>query len=104
VDGISHAAVQQIPVPGSVPAAIFVTAIDTNPLSADPQPLIFAQRKAFDAGLTLLTRLTAGKVHVCQAWGNLAAIRKGRSPLTNLPARIRQALPERTFIFLNPSA
>lgn len=57
------------PVPGSVPAAIFVTAIDTNPLSADPQPLIFAQRKAFDAGLTLLTRLTAGKVHVCQASG-----------------------------------
>lgn len=57
------------PVPGSVPAAIFVTAIDTNPLSADPQPLIFAQRKAFDAGLTLLTRLTAGKVHVCQGSG-----------------------------------
>jgi len=57
------------PVPGSVPAAIFVTAIDTNPLSADPQPLIFAQRKAFDAGLTLLTRLTTGKVHVCQGSG-----------------------------------
>ncbi|HCT9532620.1 TPA: NADH:ubiquinone reductase (Na(+)-transporting) subunit A, partial [Enterobacter hormaechei] len=35
------------PVPGTVPAAIFVTAIDTNPLSADPQPLILAERKAF---------------------------------------------------------
>jgi len=57
------------PVPGSVPAAIFVTAIDTNPLSADPEPIILAQRKAFDAGLTLLTRLTEGKVHVCQASG-----------------------------------
>ncbi|HGL6499813.1 TPA: Na(+)-translocating NADH-quinone reductase subunit A [Enterobacter hormaechei] len=55
------------PVPGTVPAAIFVTAIDTNPLSADPQPLILAERKAFDAGLTVLTRLTPGKVHVCQA-------------------------------------
>lgn len=57
------------PVPGTVPAAIFVTAIDTNPLSADPQPLILAERNAFDAGLTLLTRLTPGKVHVCQASG-----------------------------------
>ncbi|WP_336217936.1 Na(+)-translocating NADH-quinone reductase subunit A [Enterobacter hormaechei] len=57
------------PVPGTVPAAIFVTAIDTNPLSADPQPLILAERKAFDAGLSVLTRLTPGKVHVCQASG-----------------------------------
>lgn len=57
------------PVPGTVSAAIFVTAIDTNPLSADPQPLILAERKAFDAGLTVLTRLTPGKVHVCQASG-----------------------------------
>ncbi|MBE3514184.1 MULTISPECIES: Na(+)-translocating NADH-quinone reductase subunit A [Enterobacter] len=57
------------PVPGTVPAAIFVTAIDTNPLSADPQPIILAERKAFDAGLTVLTRLTPGKVHVCQASG-----------------------------------
>jgi len=57
------------PVPGTVPAAIFVTAMDTNPLSADPQPLILAQRQAFDAGLTLLTHLTDGKVHVCQASG-----------------------------------
>ena len=57
------------PVPGTVPAAIFVSAIDTNPLSSDPQPLILAESKAFDAGLTVLTRLTPGKVHVCQASG-----------------------------------
>ncbi len=35
----------------------------------DPEPVILAQRKAFDAGLTILTRLTPGKVHVCQAGG-----------------------------------
>src|SRR5690606_16830255 len=57
------------PVPDTLPAAIFVTAIDTNPLSADPEPIILAQRNAFDAGLTVLTRLTSGKVHVCQAGG-----------------------------------
>lgn len=57
------------PLPGSVPAAIFVTAMDTNPLAADPQPIILAQREAFNAGLTVLTRLTDGKVHVCQGSG-----------------------------------
>lgn len=57
------------PQPASVPAAIFVTAMDTNPLAADPQPLIRAHREMFDAGLTLLSRLTDGKVHVCQAGG-----------------------------------
>lgn len=57
------------PVPGSEPTAIFVTAIDTNPLAADPEPIILAHREAFNAGLTLLTRLTDGNVHVCQNSG-----------------------------------
>ncbi|HAT1573071.1 TPA: Na(+)-translocating NADH-quinone reductase subunit A [Kluyvera cryocrescens] len=57
------------PTPGTEPVAIFVTAMDTNPLAADPQPIILAQREAFNAGLTLLTRLTDGKVHVCQRSG-----------------------------------
>ncbi|MGL5968908.1 MAG: Na(+)-translocating NADH-quinone reductase subunit A [Kluyvera sp.] len=57
------------PAPGTEPAAIFVTAIDTNPLAADPEPIILTHREAFNAGLTLLTRLTDGKVHVCQRSG-----------------------------------
>ena len=59
----------KIPAPTSAPAAIFVTAMDTNPLAADPQPIIHQHREAFNAGLTVLTRLTDGKVHVCQASG-----------------------------------
>ncbi|WP_270503159.1 Na(+)-translocating NADH-quinone reductase subunit A [Kluyvera ascorbata] len=57
------------PAPGTEPVAIFVTAMDTNPLAADPQPIILAQRDAFNAGLTALTRLTDGRVHVCQGSG-----------------------------------
>lgn len=57
------------PAPGTEPVAIFVTAMDTNPLAADPQPIILAQRDAFNAGLTVLTRLTDGRVHVCQGSG-----------------------------------
>ena len=54
---------------GSKPAAIFVQAIDTNPLAADPAVVIAEQPAAFAAGLALLTKLTDGKVWLCKAPG-----------------------------------
>lgn len=57
------------PRPGSTPRAIFVTVIDSQPLAADPQVIIAEQPAAFNAGLTVLTRLTDGKVHVCHSAG-----------------------------------
>lgn len=56
------------PVPGSKPSSIFVQAIDTNPLAADPQVVINTNKEAFSNGLTLLSRL-ADKVFVCHAQG-----------------------------------
>lgn len=55
------------PRPGTVPRAIFVSVIDTQPLAADPLVIIAEQQDAFNAGLTVLARLTQGKVHVCHA-------------------------------------
>lgn len=57
------------PHPGTSPRAIFVSAIDTQPLAADPLVIINEQLAAFNAGLTVLARLTEGKVHVCHAAG-----------------------------------
>ncbi|MBS0054390.1 Na(+)-translocating NADH-quinone reductase subunit A [Yersinia sp. Marseille-Q3913] len=57
------------PLPGSHPRAIFVSAMDTQPLAADPQVIIATEPDAFKHGLTVLTRLTEGKVHVCHAPG-----------------------------------
>ncbi|MEJ2042544.1 MAG: Na(+)-translocating NADH-quinone reductase subunit A [Reinekea sp.] len=57
------------PVVGSRPAAIFVQAIDTNPLAADPAVVIAEQKASFAAGLSLLTKLTDGKVWLCKAAG-----------------------------------
>jgi len=91
------------PVSGSVPAAIFVTAIDTNPLSADPEPIILAQRKAFDAGLTLLTRLTEGKVHVCQAsGGKLGGHPQGQVTFNEFAGPHPAGLPGTHIHFLEP--
>jgi Na+-transporting NADH:ubiquinone oxidoreductase subunit A len=53
----------------TVPASIFVTAMDTHPLAADPALIIAEQADAFKAGLQVLKRLTEGKLFVCKAPG-----------------------------------
>jgi len=64
----------KVPAPGTVPHAIFVPAMDTNPLAANPDIIIADQLQAFRDGLVLLGRLTDGPVWVC------------RSPDSSLPA------------------
>ncbi|SHE86204.1 Na(+)-translocating NADH-quinone reductase subunit A [Vibrio gazogenes] len=56
----------KVPAIDSATKAIFVTAIDTNPLAADPQLIINEQSDAFVAGLDILSVLTEGKVYVCK--------------------------------------
>jgi Na+-transporting NADH:ubiquinone oxidoreductase subunit A len=53
------------PAPDSSPDAIFVTATDTNPLAADPNIVIDLYKDDFKHGLSVISRLTAGKVFVC---------------------------------------
>ena len=57
----------RIPAPDAVPAALFVTAIDTNPLAPDPGVVIARDTEAFDQGLRLLSQLGDGPVYVCTA-------------------------------------
>ena len=57
----------KVPAPDSSPSSIFVTAIDTNPLSADPQVVLKGRESDFANGLKVLTRLTDGAVHLCTA-------------------------------------
>lgn len=57
----------RVPAPEVVPAAIFVTAIDTRPLTADPQLFIAEHQDAFKAGLAVMLKLTEGNVFVCKA-------------------------------------
>ncbi|REL32655.1 Na(+)-translocating NADH-quinone reductase subunit A [Thalassotalea euphylliae] len=59
----------KIPAIDSVPAAIFVSAMDTNPLAANPEVIINEQTEAFKQGLVVLSRLTEGEVFVSKAPG-----------------------------------
>ena len=53
----------------SKPSAIFVTAIDTRPLAADPAVIIKARSNDFNNGLAVIAHLTDGKTYVCKATG-----------------------------------
>ena len=57
----------KIPAPDSHPRALFVTAIDTNPLAADPGVVIGTDPDSFRIGLMLLSKLVHGTVYVCTA-------------------------------------
>jgi len=57
----------KVPRAGSVAASIFVTAMDTNPLAADPTVIIRQRESDFANGLKVLSRLTDGPVNVCAA-------------------------------------
>ena len=57
----------KVPTVDAVPSSIFVTAIDTHPLAADPALVIAEQAEAFEQGLKVLSRLA--RVFLCKAPG-----------------------------------
>ncbi len=57
----------RVPLPRTEAAAIFVTAIDTNPLAPDPSVIIAEATDAFGFGLRIIARLTAGYIYICTA-------------------------------------
>ncbi|MDV2858025.1 Na(+)-translocating NADH-quinone reductase subunit A [Oceanimonas sp. CAM02] len=61
----------KVPALDSAPRSIFVTAMDTNPLSANAELVIKENAQAFTDGLQVLSRLTDGQVHVCKGEGSL---------------------------------
>ncbi len=57
----------KIPASDSAPHSIFVTAIDTRPLAADPAVIIKERADDFAHGLVIVSRLTEGKTYLCKA-------------------------------------
>ena len=60
----------RVPQATDSPAAIFVTAVDTNPLAPDPQVVIAEQAAHFEEGLKLVSKLTTGSTFLCTAEGS----------------------------------
>jgi Na+-transporting NADH:ubiquinone oxidoreductase subunit A len=68
----------KVPSPASTCHSIFVTAVDSNPLAADPEVVLDGQMDDFQRGLEALSRLTEGPVFLCRATG--AKIEPGDAP------------------------
>ena len=64
----------KVPQAEASPHSIFVTALDTNPLAADPSLVLAERAQEFQDGLAVISRLTDGDVHVCQAPGPSLAL------------------------------
>ena len=59
----------KVPAPETRPAALFVTALDTNPLAGDPELVITGKTAEFEAGLKIVCQLTTGKTYLCKKPG-----------------------------------
>ena len=64
--------------PAVQPAGLFITAIDTQPLAADPAPIIAEQSEAFVLGQDILAAMVDCPVYLCTAANT--AIPQGRHP------------------------
>lgn len=94
----------KLPDPTTRPASIFVTAIDSNPLAADPAPIVEAEAEAFGHGLTVLSQLTDGALWVCKsAAASLpVAEREGRVRVASFDGPHPAGLPGTHIHFLDP--
>lgn len=62
----------KVPATNTRPAAIFVTAMDSNPLAADASAIIQQYKADFDLGLSVLPKLSQGPVYACTAADSVA--------------------------------
>lgn len=60
----------KVPAPDTTPIAIYVTAMDSEPLAADPTIAISAESEAFAKGMATVASLTTGTTYLCQAGGD----------------------------------
>lgn len=71
----------KIPDPQTRPTAIVVPAMDTNPLAPDMAVVLADRAEDFANGLTVLSRLTDGKVWVCAAPGSAIPMPQGNAQI-----------------------
>jgi len=81
----------KVPPIDSEPAAIFVSAMDTNPLAADPAIIIQEKAEKFTQGLTVLSRLTQGTLFV------------GHAPGSDIPQANLEKVRYETFSGVHPA-
>lgn len=90
----------KIPQTTTTPSAIFVTAMDTRPLAADPVVVIKERSEDFANGLTLLAKLSADKTYLCKATG--ADIAANNAQVAQFSGPHPAGLPSTHIHFVSP--
>lgn len=89
--------------PAVTPHSLFITAMDTNPLAPDMEKVLAGKEKDFQDGLTVLSRLTDGKLFVCKAPGaNIPAPDLEAVAVTEFAGPHPAGLPGTHIHFLDP--
>ncbi len=90
----------KVPHTDYAPTAIFVTAIDTRPLAADPAIIIQERSADFANGLKIIAKLSAGKTYLCKATG--AEIQAENIEVAEFSGTHPAGLASTHIHFLNP--
>ncbi|SMD34514.1 Na+-transporting NADH:ubiquinone oxidoreductase subunit A [Reichenbachiella faecimaris] len=77
--------------PNDSPKNIFVSAFDTHPLASDMNYILEGQKKYFEAGISILAKLTEGKVHVNVSAGDSSDLFKGSEAQVNTVSGVHPA-------------
>lgn len=64
----------KVPDPQTTPSSIFINLMDSNPLAMDPEVVARDHAQDLLRGISLLARLTEGKVFVCRRAGSFAGL------------------------------
>ena len=81
----------KVPATDTLPNSVFVTAIDTNPLAADPAIVIAERKDDFAFGLDMVAKLTQGTTFLCTADG------------ADIPTGTAQSIRHETFAGPHPA-
>lgn len=89
--------------PKDVPRDIYISAIDTAPLAADPEFVLEDQQAEFQAGIDALAKLTSGKVYLAVRKGSTSFLKNtnnvellqvsGKHPAGNVGVQINHTKP-----------
>ncbi len=93
----------KVPGPKESCRSVFVTAIDTSPLTADPEVVLEGAMEDFHRGMRAMSKLTEGPVYLCVKKGS--AIDAGDAPrveLAEFAGKHPAGLPGTHIHFLDP--
>lgn len=94
---------ERVPVPGTRPRAIFVTAMDTSPGAADPAAIVSEQADAFRDGLSVIDRLSADRTYLCTTPGSpVSGLANAEIVTAEFQGRHPAGLPGTHMHFLEP--